>query len=212
LAIEEVARGAVLIASLFNLLTAPLVKECMSVQSESSGPYAVGFQAYEHAKFVAVLRGRFYLQFEGETTPIPVRRGDAYVLTNGRPYRIFNEDVPETDATTLFSADRRLDGVVRWGDGAPDTITVGSRVVFNPGVAAALRARLPSFIRVPGGTAEAVRFRVILKLLCGEPEGAPGTAVAADKYIGVLLVQVLRHLLAGDRNRKTSGGPRESAQ
>ena len=211
MAIEEVARGAVLIASLFDFLSASLVEECMSVRSESSGPYKVGFRAYEHAKFVAVLRGRLYLQIEGETTPIRVRRGDGYVLTNGRPYRIFNADVPETDATRLFSANRRLDGVVRWGDGAADTITVGSRVIFNPGAAAALHARLPSFIRIPSGTAEAVRFLTILKLLCGEPEGAPGATVAADKHIGILLVHVLRHLLAGDRNRKTSGGPGESA-
>ena len=211
MAIEEVARGAVLIAS-FDLLTAPLVEECMSIRSESSGPYAVQFQAFEHAKFVAVLRGRFHLQIEGDTSPIRVRRGDAYVLTNGRPYRIFNEDVPETDATTLFSADRRQDGVVRWGDGAADTITVGSRVVFNPGAAAALRASLPSFIRLPGGSAEASRFRAILKLLCGEPEGAPGAAVAAEKYIGILLIQVLRHVLAGDRGRLTSRGPGEFAQ
>jgi hypothetical protein len=184
----------------------------MSIRSESSGPYAVRFHAYEHAKFVAVLRGRFYLQIEGETTPIRVRRGDAYALTSGKPYRIFNEDVPETDATTLFSADRRQDGVVRWGDGAADTITVGSRVVFNPGAAAALRARLPSFIRVPGGTAEASRFRAKFKLLCSEPEGAPGTAVAAEKYIGILLLQVLRHLLAGGRGRKTFGGAGEFTQ
>jgi hypothetical protein len=163
------------------------------------------FRAYDHAKFVAVLRGRFDLQIEGETTPTRIRRGDGYMLMNGKPYRIFNADVPEIDATTLFSADRKLNGVVRWGNGAADTITVGSRVVFNPCAAAALRARLPPFIRVPRGTAAAARFRAILKLLCGEPERAPGATIAADKYIGVLLVQVLRRLLAGGRDRKAPG-------
>ena len=141
----------------------------MSVRSESSGPYTVRFQAYEHAKFVAVLRGRFSLQIEGDTTPTHVRQSDGYVLMNGRPYRIFNADVPETDASALFSADRKLDGVVRWGDGAADTITVGSRVVFNPGVAAALRARLPSFIRVPGGTAEAELAGLFVPAHIAEP-------------------------------------------
>jgi len=97
------------------------------------------------------------------------------------------------------------------GNGAADTITIGSRVVFNPGVAAVLRAGLPSFIRFPSGTAKAVRFSAILKLLCSEPGGAPGTDVVADKYIGILLVQVLRRLLADDRDRKPSGGPGESA-
>jgi len=182
------------------------------VRSESSGPFAVRFHAYEHAKFVAVMRGHFDLQIEGETTPTRVRRGDGYVLTNGSPYRIFNAVVPETDAGALFSADRRLNGVVRWGNGAADTITAGSRVVFNPDAAAAFRARLPSVIRVPGGTAEAVRFRAIVKLLGGEPKGVPGAIVAADKYIGILLIQVLRHLQAGEPDRKTSGGPVESVQ
>jgi hypothetical protein len=177
----------------------------MSVRSENSGPFAVVFRAYEHAKFVAVLRGRFDLQIEGETSPTRIRRGDGYMLTNGRPYRIFNADVPETDAGTLFSANRRMDGVVRWGNGVADTVTVGSRVIFNPVGAAWLRDRLPPLIHLPAGTTEAVHFRAVLNLLCGEPEGALGATFAADKYIGILLVQVLRRLLAGGRDRKASG-------
>ena len=154
----------------------------------------VTFRAYEHAKFVAVLRGRFDLQIEGETMPTRVQRGDGYMLTNGRPYRIFNAEVPETDAGALFAAKRRMDGVVRWGDGIADTVTVGSRVIFNPAGVAWLRDRLPPLIRIPGGTAEAVRIRTILKLLGGEPEGAPGAAAAADSYVGIMLVQVMRRL------------------
>ena len=174
----------------------------MSVRSESSGRFAVMFRAYDHVKFVAVLRGRFDLQIENGTPPTRVRRGDCYMLTNGRPYRIFNADVPETDAGTLFSADRRMDGVVRWGDGVADTVTVGSRVIFNPVGAAWLRDRLPPLIHIPAGTTEAARFRAVLNLLYGEPEGAQGAAVAADKYIGILLVQVLRRLFDGGRDQQ----------
>lgn len=166
----------------------------MSVRTESSGPFVVTFRAYEHAKFVAVLRGRFDLQIEGETMPTRVQRGDGYMLTNGRPYRIFNAEVPETDAGALFSAKRRMDGVVRWGDGIADTVTVGSRVTFNPAGVAWLRDRLPPLIRIPDGTAEAVRIRTILNLLRGEPEGAPGAAAAADSYVAILLVQAMRRL------------------
>jgi len=64
LAIEETARGAALTASLLDVLSSPIVQGLMSVRSESSGPFAVVFRAYEHAKFVAVLRGRFDLQIE----------------------------------------------------------------------------------------------------------------------------------------------------
>ncbi len=159
MAIEETARGAALTASLLDVLSVPIVQGLMSVRSESSGPFAVVFRTYEHAKFVAVLR------------------------------------VPETDAATLYSADRRMAGTVRWGDRVADTVTVGSRVIFNPEGAARIRDRLPPFIRIPAGTAEAVRFRAILTLLCGDPEEAPGAAFAADRCVGILLVQVVRHLL-----------------
>jgi hypothetical protein len=195
LAIEETTRGAALTASLLDVLSVPIVQGLMSVRSESSGPFAVVFRTYEHAKFVAVLRGRFDLQIEGAPTPTRVRRGDCYMLTNGMSYRIFNANVPETDAATLYSADRRMAGTVRWGDGVADTVTVGSRVIFSPEGTARIRERLPPLIRIPAGTAEAVRFRAILTLLCGDPEGAPGAAFAADRYVGILLVQVVRHLL-----------------
>jgi hypothetical protein len=183
----------------------------MSVRSESSGPFAVAFRAYEHVKFVALLRGRFDLQIEGESTPTRVRRGDGYMLTDGRSYRIFNADVPSTDAATLYSAERRIAGIVRWGDGVADTVTVGTRVIFNPPGAAWIRGRLPPFIRIPAGTAEALRFRAILNLLCGEPEGLPGATVAADRYVGILLVQVLRRLSAG-ADREGSVRPGELAR
>jgi len=182
---------------LLDTLSVPIVQTVMSVRSESSGPYALQFRAYEHAKFVAVIRGRFDLQLEGEVRPTRLRQGDCYILTNGRPYRVFNASVPETDATALYSAKRAIDGVVRWGDGIADTVTIGSRAIFNPEGAAWLRDRLPPFVRIPAGTAEAERFCAIVTLLCGEPQGALCATFAADRYIGILLVQVLRHLCFG---------------
>lgn len=182
---------------LLGIRSAPIVEGLMSVRSESSGPFAVRFPAYRHAKFVAVLRGRFDLQVDGETSAIRLRRGDCYVLTDGRAYRIFNADVPETEAAMLYAAERGADRVVRWGDGVVDTVTIGSRATFDPKGAAWLRGRLAPVIRLPSGTAEAARFRATLTLLCGEPGQAPGTAFAADRYVGILLVQVLRCLLAG---------------
>jgi len=170
----------------------------MSVRSESSGPYAVTFRAYEHVKFVAVLRGRFDLQLEGAVHATSLRQGDCYMLTNGAEYRIFNADVPETDAAALYAANRGIDGVVRWGDGPADTVTIGSRASFIPQTVDWLRHRLPPFIRIPEGTATALRFRATLTLLCEDPEGAAGSAFVADRFVGILIAEVLRHLLAVD--------------
>jgi hypothetical protein len=194
LAIEETARGAALSAALLDIPSAPIVQSLLSVRSESSGPYAVAFRAYEHAKFVAVLRGRFYLQMGNESEPTLLRRGDCYALTRGNAYRIFNADMPDSDATALFATRRDIDGVVRWGDGTADTVTVGSRITFTPEGLAWLRDRLPPFIHVPAGTAEARRFRAIMNLLVRDPADEFGASFAADRYVGILLVQVLRHL------------------
>ena len=173
----------------------------MSVRTESSGPFSVAFRAYEHAKFVAVLRGSFKLHMDGESLPTLVRRGDCYALTRGGAYCIFNADMPDSDAAALFSSNRQPDGVVRWGDGTADTVTVGSRVVFNPEGLAWLRDRLPPFIRIPAGGVEATRFRAILALLYGDPSNALGATFAADRSVGLLLVQLLRHLSAGAGRR-----------
>jgi hypothetical protein len=205
LAVEETALGATLTAfadtpvtssrwrRLFDLPSVPIVQNVMCVRSESSGPYAVAFRAFEHAKFVAVLRGGFDLQVEGEARAARLRQGDCYMLTSGRPYRIFNADVPVTDAATLYTSNRRPDGVVRWGNGNADTVTLGSRAMFNRAGAASLRAALPPCIRLPAGTLEAERFCAVLTLLGGEYQEAPGATFAADRYIGILLVQALRH-------------------
>ena len=189
-------------SSLLDILSAPIVRNVMSVRSESSGPYAVAFRAYEHVKFVAVLRGSFYLWVEGETKATTLRPGDCYMLTNGADYRVFNADVPETDAATFYATNRKIDGVVRWGAGRVDTVTIGCRATFNPQMADWLRDRLPPFIRIPGGTAAAVRFCSILTLLCGDPERAPGAAFVADRFVGILLAEVLRHVFAAGGVRR----------
>jgi hypothetical protein len=196
LAVEETARGAILSAALLDIPSAPIVQSLLSVRAESSGPFSVAFRAYEHAKFVAVLRGRFKLQLEGEPLPTLLRRGDCYALTRGSAYRIYNADVPDSDAAELFSTSRESDGVVRWGDATADTVTVGSRIVFSREGLAWLRDRLPPFIRIPAGTDEARRLRAILTLLHGDPADAFGANFAAERYVGLLLVQVLRLLRA----------------
>jgi hypothetical protein len=195
---------------LIDILSVPIVQKIMTVRSESSGPYAVRFPAYEHAKFVALLCGRFELQIEGDANVTSVGKGDCYMLTDGRPYRIFNATVPDTDAATLYSADRRMDGVVRWGGGIVDTVTIGSRAILNAQGAAWVRRRLPPFIHIPAGTAEAARFCAIVNLLWGESEAALGATLAADRYVGILLVQVLRHLSAGAGN--AMAGPGQALQ
>jgi hypothetical protein len=181
---------------LATLLSAQIVHRVVSVRSESSGPYRVEFRSYEHAKFVSILRGQFDLQIEGHALPTRVRQGDCYLLADGRPYRIFNADVPDTDAGALFSAHRGADGIVRWGFGAVDTVTIGSRVLFNPEGMAWLRNRLPPLVHLSAGSAEAISFRALLTLLGTDPESAFGAPFVADRYVGLMLVQVLRYLLA----------------
>jgi len=198
--------------ALSDMLSIPVVQQSMSVRSESGGRFAVRFPAYDHVKFVAVLRGHFDLHIEGDARPSRLLRGDCYLLTSGRPYRIFNAPVPETDAAMLYTADRAVDGVVRWGEGPVDTVTIGARASFFPVGAASLRDRLPPFVQLPAATEETVRFRMFLELLCGEAEGVPGATFAADRYVGLLLIEALRYLVRNghsfpDQNAKSSATP-----
>jgi len=183
---------------LSDIFTMLAVNRVIPLRFESSGPYAMRFEGYEHIKFGAVLSGGFSLWVDGEPAPIRLDAGDCYLLTDGRPYRTFNaDDAPEVDGTAFFIANRDAAGVVRLGDGPPDKVVIGGRFTFEREGAAWLREALPPVIHITARAPEAAPLRATLSLLRGEAGGgAPGEAVVIDRLADILLVQAIRAHLA----------------
>jgi AraC-like DNA-binding protein len=176
-----------------------LTVERMSwVRFETTGPYAMRFQGFEHIKFGAVLSGKLRLQINGAPEPRHLDAGDCYLQTDGRPYRSGHADMPEIDGNAFSAGYRSEDGVIRFGGGPPDKVVIGGQFRFDPEGAAWLRSALPPFIHIAAASPAAAPLRATLALLGAEAGGgSPGEAVVVDRLADILLVQALRAHLAG---------------
>lgn len=183
---------------LSDILTMFTVQRVATVRFESSGPYAMRFQGYDHLKFGAVLTGALRLWVEGHPVALELGPGDCYLLTDGRPYRTWNsDDAEEFDGNAFFAGARGKDGVVRLGVAPPDKVVIGGRFVFDEEGAAWLRGALPSLIHIKTSSPAAGPLRTTLALLGIEAGGgAPGENLVVDRLADILLIQALRAFLS----------------
>lgn len=183
---------------LSEMLTMLTIERVTQTRCESSGAYAFRFGPFEHVKIGAVLMGELLLWVDGQAQPLELKTGDCYLLTNSQSHRIATaEGLPEREGADFFAQHRDANGVVRFGDGPPDKISIGGRFVFDAEGAAWLRAALPPIIHIPAASPHASSLRMTLKLLTAELGGGiPGEAVIVDRLGDILLIQALRAHLA----------------
>lgn len=183
---------------LSDMLTMLTIERVHQTRCETSGDYAFRFGPFEHVKIGAVLLGEMLLRVEGRPQPLELKTGDCFLLTNSQAHSIATaEGLPERDGKEFFAEHRDAFGVVRFGDGPPDKISIGGRFVFDAEGAAWLRAALPPIIHIPAASPHAAPLRMTMKLLSAElGGGTPGEAVIVDRLGDILLVQVLRAHLA----------------
>lgn len=183
---------------LSDILTMLTVERMSWVRFETTGPYAMRFQGFDHIKFGAVLSGSLRLKVDGMTDPRQLEAGDCYLQTDGRPYRSGNaDDTPELDGNLFSATHKEEDSTIRFGDGPPDKVVIGGQFRFDPEGAAWLRSALPPFIHIAAASPTAAPLRATLALLGSEAGGgSPGEAVIVDRLADILLVQALRAHLA----------------
>lgn len=183
---------------LSDILTMLTIERVTQTRCETSGDYAFRFGSFEHLKIGAVLLGELTMWVDGRSQPLELKTGDCYLLTTGQPHRIATmEGLEERDGRQFFDAHRDANGVVRFGEGLADKISIGGRFVFDTEGAAWLRTALPPVIHIPAASPHAMPLRLTMKLLTAEMGGgAPGEAVITDRLGDILLVQALRAHLA----------------
>ena len=112
---------------------------------------ATGIEYAERAARVGpvALCGSLSLHVDSEATPIRLKPGDCYLLTNGRPYRTYNApDVEETDGAAFFASARDGDALVRLGASPSDKVVIGGRFIFDPEAIGWFRKALPATIHI----------------------------------------------------------------
>lgn len=181
---------------LSDILLAGRISGAIPVRFESRGGYAMRFPAFRHLKFGAVLSGSMELHPQNGP-PLHLGPGDVYLLTDGAPYVSRTGDHPEMDGQAYFASHRDLDGVVRFGAGPPEKVTIGGRFTFDEIGAEWIRRALPPAIRIPASSPFAAPMRTTLSLLVEETNaGAAGESLIVTRLADILLVQALRAYLA----------------
>jgi AraC-like DNA-binding protein len=189
---------------LSDILTAMRVESATPVRFESRGDYRMRFAPFRHLKFGALLRGTMTLQ-PGTGPAMTIGEGDCYLLTDGQAYVSSTAERPIFDGEAFFAAHRDRDGVVRFGDGPPDKITVGGRFTLDETGVEWLRLALPPAIHIPATSPSAAMLRMTLLLLTEELKAAgAGVDLVVDRLADILLVQALRaHLDINGEPRPT---------
>jgi AraC-like DNA-binding protein len=180
---------------LLDVLDLLRLERAKPAQLRAGGDWAVAFAPYAHAKFAAVLEGTCWLAGEALGEPLQLRAGDAYVLANGRPYRLGSAPTgPAERGSAVFA--RAQDGVAHAGFGT-DVSVLGGSLVFASRHARLLLDALPPLIVLRQDDSAAATVRAAVELLAVETRRPGfGSALVVDRLADILLVQALRAVTA----------------
>ncbi|CAM3475042.1 AraC family transcriptional regulator [Bordetella flabilis] len=157
----------------------------------AGGRWAVRFPAPDKIKFFAVVKGRCWVQIDGEAAPIHFDTGDVGLLAAKRSFVLASDlEVAPVEAMRLFSGAGRT--TTQLGDGA-DFGHIGGHVLLDPASGQLLAGVLPPWIHVPAASPQATAFRWLLDQLVEEQASEqPGTQLASTQLAQLLFIQILR--------------------
>jgi AraC-like DNA-binding protein len=183
---------------LSDVLSLLKTKSVLSARMEAFGPWALRFCSYRHIKFGGALEGSFWLWIEGSSTPVNIKNGDFYLLTDGSPYYSATdlETVP-LDGNLIFERFKDPDGVVRYGRGGDKVKVCGGRFTFDHATSDILLKQLPPLIHISASSPGASSLGLIISLLSQESDAIkPGSAICTTSIANLALVLILRVYLA----------------
>lgn len=172
---------------------------------ECCGEWALDFPKTPYVRFATVLEGGCWVKVANEPAE-HVRQGDGYILTQGRPYRLYTtEGAPVADGLKLFR--RTSDAVVRHGEPSGTvTVIVGGRFTFSELMSQVLLETLPPFVRIPSETTrDAEVLASCTNLLVQETsDNRLGANLIRHHVAQIMLVQALRSHV--EMSREIAGG------
>jgi AraC-like DNA-binding protein len=170
----------------------------LSARFEAAEPWALRFAAYRHVKFVGVVKGDRWVWIEGVTLPAKMKAGDFCLLTDGLPYCFASDPgVNPDDGEWVMANQLGADGIVRYGRGEMDSMSVGGLFEFDGDMSGLLLNLLPPLVLVSADSPDARQLSAALELIRAETEAVkPGAAAMAASVANIVLVNILRAHLA----------------
>ncbi len=157
----------------------------------AGGPWAFASSGPEEVKFLAIVKGTCYIQWEGDPSPLCLETGDVILLTDKRSFVIGSDlSVPPADSATLREA--TVDGVVTIGRG-DEFLMLGGHIHFESAQASLLVDALPVLVHVRGSSPEAAVVQQFLHQLYGELEAErAGNRLASTMLTQLIFLHALR--------------------
>lgn len=173
-------------------------RTAISAGLDAGGQWAIRFPGHEGIKFNAVMQGACWVSVEGEVEPQRIAAGDCFLLTRGRPFRLGTDPSrPTIDSATIY--EQAKEGIATCNDGG-DFFLIGGRFAFEGDHAGLLFGELPPIVHVRNATDQAAVLRWSLGQLAIElKRTSPGSTLMSDHLAQIMLLQVLRLWLAGER-------------
>ncbi|MBE3638157.1 AraC family transcriptional regulator [Mangrovicoccus algicola] len=169
--------------------------DCVAAGLDAGGAWSIRFERHAGLKCNAILKGRCWLAMEGRD-PISLEEGDCVILPHGRSF-VMSAKRPRDgrDAETVY-APVSHGGTAMLGGGG-DFFMMGSRFLVSGLPADRLLRTLPSVMHIRAG-AEQASLKWVLNGIASELRNARiGGAVSIAHLSHLVLVQALRHHLAG---------------
>ncbi|MFT3779709.1 MAG: AraC family transcriptional regulator [Ottowia sp.] len=182
--------------ALTDILSTVRLRGALHTRLEASPPWGIDFAASEKLRFALVSHGFCHLVPGGGSAPIPLKRGDGFLLVGPEPFSL--RDRPQSQAQPCATVvDRAAGGFVKIGDGPAATSLVLGWFTFEPGSSSLLRDLLPP---ITCFSLSSPRFRTTqaaLDLLSAEASSdAPGADLVVGRVGDILLVEAIRAHLA----------------
>ncbi|APR38363.1 AraC family transcriptional regulator [Paraburkholderia sp. SOS3] len=158
----------------------------------AGGAWAIRFPKPDHLKFFALTKGNCWLHMDGDATPLEVREGDVFLISEPRSFMLCNDlHATPIDARTAFSGspDNRT-AVIGNGE---DCTQVGGHVRVDQTCSDLIGRVLPPLIHIRANSRYAAKLRWLLEQIVQERTDARlGATLISNQLALLLFVQTLR--------------------
>ena len=192
--------------ALTQALNAVRIRSAVHCPTEAQGPWGVSVEGKDGAKFCIALRGRCWMEAQGQT-PLCLEAGDFAVVTRCLPHIVRTApDSPLMPLETMLARHPKdADGVLRCGTGGDKTLLIGGCFYFDDFDTSPLLRALPPILHITGEQGRAFGMdSTIHSALSEAVSGRPGMAAVLTRLSEILFIQALRayltHLPDGQAN------------
>lgn len=166
-------------------------RSALTTRLELGGCWNLVFPAYAGIKFNVLQQGHCWLQLDAGGEPLRLQAGDGFLLTDGRPYRLYTDPAaPPRDARCLLG---QADGGVV-NHGGQELVLLRGRFTFDQTHSPLLLDALEPVIRLPADHASVVQW-TLQELWKEVRQPGPGTALIVDHLAHLMLIHGLRAFL-----------------